>query len=159
MVDDLDRVLCDAPRSKVHGNNLRHRAVHVLVFNQKGEVFLQKRSWRKDRHPGLWDTSAAGHVLAGEEYDVAAQRALKEELGITGTLGQVAQLPASDRTGQEFIRLYETRCQGPLVLNRAEIETGRYFPPEIVTGWIAARPDVFTPGFIECWKVYAEDRR
>ena len=159
VVDDLDRVLYDAPRSKVHGNNSRHRAVHVLVFNQKGEVFLQKRSWRKDRHPGLWDTSAAGHVLAGEEYDVAAQRELKEELGITGTLGQVAQLPASDRTGQEFIRLYETRCQGPLVLNRAEIETGRYFPPEIVTGWIAARPDVFTPGFIECWKVYAENRR
>lgn len=159
VVDNSDRVLHDAPRSKVHGDNLRHRAVHILVFDEKGEVFLQKRSQRKDRHPGLWDTSAAGHVLAGEEYDAAAQRELKEELGITATLGKVAKLPASDRTGQEFICLYETRHPGPLVLNRAEIDTGRYFPPEIITGWIGARPDDFAPGFIECWKAFAENRR
>jgi 16S rRNA (adenine1518-N6/adenine1519-N6)-dimethyltransferase len=31
---------------------LMHRAVHVLVFNRRGEVFLQKRSMTKDTFPG-----------------------------------------------------------------------------------------------------------
>ena len=68
VVDQNDQVLYPAPRAKVHGDNLRHRAVHILIFNRADEVFLQKRSRWKDRHPLLWDSSAAGHLRAGEEY-------------------------------------------------------------------------------------------
>ena len=62
------------PRSVVHARGLRHRAVHVLVFNSAGELFLQKRSMTKDNDPGLWDSSCSGHVDAGETYDEAAVR-------------------------------------------------------------------------------------
>ena len=156
VVDDSDRVLGAAPRSKVHGDNLRHRAVHILVFNGNGEVFLQKRSRWKDRNPCVWDSSAAGHVMAGEGDDDAAHRELTEELGIEAPLERVTKLPASERTGQEFIWLYSARYNGQMSLNRQEIETGRYFQPVIVTGWIAARPGDFAPGFCECWKSYTE---
>ncbi|MEP6822650.1 MAG: 16S rRNA (adenine(1518)-N(6)/adenine(1519)-N(6))-dimethyltransferase RsmA, partial [Chthoniobacterales bacterium] len=93
VVDAADRVIGAAPRSTVHGNNLLHRAVHILLFNDAGEVFLQKRSLLKDRHPGVWDSSAAGHVDAGEEYDDAAERDLKEELGVQSRLERVLKLP------------------------------------------------------------------
>jgi len=156
VVDDFDRVLSFAPREKVHGNNLRHRAVHILVFDYNGDVFLQKRSRRKDRHPLLWDSSAAGHVLAGEDYAEAAQRELYEELGVRAELEEIAKLPASEATGQEFVRLYRARYDGEIVLNKREIETGRYFHPAVVSGWIAARPNDFAPGFSECWKRYLE---
>jgi len=156
VVDDSDHFLYSAPRVKVHGDNLRHRAVHILVFNKKGEIFLQKRSRWKDRHPSLWDSSAAGHVMAGEEYEQAAQRELHEELGIQGALERIVKLPASERTGQEFIWLYCARYDGEIFPNRSEIELGRYFQPVIVTGWIASRPDDFAPGFIECWKAYLD---
>ena len=156
VVDESDRVIGSAPRRKVHGDNLRHRSVHILLFGENGEVFLQKRSRLKDQNPGLWDSSAAGHVLVGEEYDQAAQRELAEELGITATLEPVAKLPATDRTGREFVWLYRTRYRGPISLNKQEIETGRHFPPAIVTGWIAARPGDFAPGFAECWNVYLD---
>ena len=99
-------VIGDATRAEVHGNNLRHRAVHILVFNHSSEIFLQKRSRWKDRHPGLWDSSAAGHVDAGEDYDEAADRELNEELGVKAALTRVTKLPASEQTGQEFIWLY-----------------------------------------------------
>jgi len=69
IVDKNDRILRYASRSEVHGNNLRHRAVHILIFNQAGDVYLQQRSRWKDRHPLKWDSSAAGHVAAGESYD------------------------------------------------------------------------------------------
>ena len=112
VVDENDRVVRDAPRSEVHGNNLRHRAVHIFIFNGRGEVFLQKRSRWKDRHPLLWDSSAAGHVDAGEEYDTAAIRELQEELGISAELKRIVKLPASDQTGQEFIWLYRATMKG-----------------------------------------------
>ncbi|HEY5743313.1 MAG TPA: 16S rRNA (adenine(1518)-N(6)/adenine(1519)-N(6))-dimethyltransferase RsmA, partial [Terrimicrobiaceae bacterium] len=50
VVDENDRVSGSETRQTVHVNNLRHRAVHVLIFNRKGELFLQKRSIWKDRH-------------------------------------------------------------------------------------------------------------
>jgi 16S rRNA (adenine1518-N6/adenine1519-N6)-dimethyltransferase len=138
---------------------LFHRAVHILLFNQAGELFLQKRSHLKDRHPDVWDSSAAGHVDAGEEYDAAADRELKEELGVEAVLERVAKLPASDRTGQEFIWLYRGTHDGPFLLARAEIECGAFFPPELVTAWLQARPGDFAPGFVECWKAFGARKR
>ncbi len=154
VVDEKDRVLRAAPRGEVHANNLLHRTVHILIFNPAGEVFLQWRARTKDRHPLRWDSSAAGHVDAGEDYAEAAARELEEELGIETELSEIARLPASDRTDQEFVRLYRGEYDGPVRLNRSEIEAGAYFPPSIVTGWIAARPGDFAPGFAECWKAF-----
>jgi 16S rRNA (adenine1518-N6/adenine1519-N6)-dimethyltransferase len=156
VVDEKDRLKGAAPRSKVHANNLLHRAVHVLIFNPPGEVFLQMRSRWKDRHPLAWDSSAAGHLNAGEEYDQSAARELREELGIDIPLEKVAKLPASERTGQEFICLYRGSYNGKLQLNPSEIEAGRFFPPTIVDRWIRARPSDFAPGFVECWKIWRE---
>ena len=66
VVDQMDRILRYAYRSEVHANNLRHRAVHVFIFDEAGRIYLQLRSRSKDRHPLRWDSSAAGHVAAGE---------------------------------------------------------------------------------------------
>lgn len=154
VVDEEDRVLGEAPRAEVHGNNLRHRAVHILVFNSLGELFLQKRSRWKDRHPRLWDSSAAGHVDAGEDYDAAARRELQEELGVTAELTRVAKIHATEKTGQEFIWLYRAQHNGPFELAKSEIEYGELFPTTVVSEWIEARPDDFAPGFLECWKAF-----
>ncbi|HJT45360.1 MAG TPA: NUDIX domain-containing protein, partial [Chthoniobacterales bacterium] len=143
-------------RSQVHANNLLHRAVHILIFNPSGEVFLQLRSRTKDRHPLKWDSSAAGHVNAGESYEKAADRELFEELGIRTPLQQVAKLAASDKTDQEFIRVYQGRYDSSMNLNSCEIESGNYFSPQLVDRWIKARPNEFAPGFVECWRVWRQ---
>ena len=155
VVDSADRVIGDAARATVHGDNLLHRAVHILLFNDAGELLLQKRSRLKDRHPGLWDSSAAGHVDAGEDYDEAADRELQEELGVSAPLQRVVKLPASERTGLEFIWLYRGRHNGPFKLARSEIELARFFPPGVVSAWLKARPDDFAPGFGECWHAFS----
>jgi len=154
VVDEQDRITGAFPRGQVHANNLLHRAVHILVFNPAGEVFLQMRSPSKDRHPLAWDSSAAGHVNAREDCDQTAERELREELGIEIPLEKVAKLPASERTGYEFIWLYRGTHEGAFQLNRSEIEAGRFFPPAIIDDWIKARPRDFAPGFVECWKIW-----
>lgn len=83
IVNEEGEVLGLAPRSEIHGNpSLWHRVVHVLVFNRKGELLLQKRSMDKDVAPGRWDTSVGGHVNPGESLVKAAARELMEELGV-----------------------------------------------------------------------------
>jgi 16S rRNA (adenine1518-N6/adenine1519-N6)-dimethyltransferase len=156
VVDKNDRILRDASRSEMHANNLRHRAVHILIFNPAGEVYLQQRSRWKDRHPLRWDSSAAGHVVAAESYDETARRELEEELGISIPLKKISKLPASECTDQEFVWLYRGEVAGNLSPNRTEIETGAFFSEAIIDGWVAARPEDFAPGFIECWKVYRQ---
>jgi 16S rRNA (adenine1518-N6/adenine1519-N6)-dimethyltransferase len=154
VVDKSDRILRYARRSEVHGNNLRHRAVHILIFDQAGEVYLQQRSRWKDRHPLRWDSSAAGHLATGESYEETARRELEEELGINVPLEKILELPASAHTEQEFVWLYRGKIRGNPIINRREIETGTFFPPAIIDGWVAARPENFAPGFVECWKAY-----
>jgi len=154
IVDEDDRICSYASRAEVHGNNLRHRAVHILIFNQAGDTYLQCRSRWKDRHPLKWDSSAAGHVTAGEDYDETARRELKEELGVEVPLERIFKLPASSRTDQEFICGYRGVVSADLVPNKCEIERGLFFAPAVIDGWTSGRPDDFAPGFLECWKAY-----
>jgi 16S rRNA (adenine1518-N6/adenine1519-N6)-dimethyltransferase len=157
IVDKNDRILRYASRPEAHGNNLRHRAVHILIFNPAGEVYLQQRSRWKDRHPLKWDSSAAGHVANGESYDQTARRELNEELGVTVALQKISKLPASEHTDQEFIWLYQGLASGNLVPAKSEIEQGVFLPSTIIDGWTSARPEDFAPGFVECWKTYRRE--
>ena len=159
VVDKKDRILGHASRSEVHGNNLLHRAVHILIFNEAGDVYLQQRSRWKDRHPLKWDSSAAGHVGAEENYDETAQRELKEELGVSVPLQKISKLPAAQRTDHEFIWIYRGLVSGNLVPNKCEIERGKFLSPAVVDGWTSARPEDFAPGFLECWKTYRRKMR
>ena len=82
IVNERDEVVGQNTRREVHARGLWHRAVHVLVFNARGEVFLQKRSIKKDIAAGKWDSSASGHLDSGEDYDACAVREVREEIGL-----------------------------------------------------------------------------
>src|SRR5690349_15098894 len=81
VVNERDEVIGQERRSVVPRPGLRHRSVHVRVFNDQGKHFLQRRSMTKDTCPGDWDSSASGHVGSGEDYAACAMRELGEELG------------------------------------------------------------------------------
>ena len=154
VVDEGDRVIKQATRHTVHSQRMRHRAVHVFVFDQRGDLFLQKRSRWKDKHPGQWDSSAAGHVNAGDTYADTAPREIREELGVDAEPVEIASLAACENTGWEFVRLFRAEHDGPFTLPPAEIESGAFFTPEQIARWIAARPQDFAPGFLECWRAF-----
>ena len=59
-----------------------HPVVHVCLFNERGEMLIQKRNPDKALEPDKWDLSAGGAGIAGEEIYEAAERELYEELGI-----------------------------------------------------------------------------
>jgi 16S rRNA (adenine1518-N6/adenine1519-N6)-dimethyltransferase len=151
VVDAQDRVIGYGSRDLVHVNNLRHRAIHVLIFNQRGEVFLQKRSIWKDTHPGKWDSSTAGHVDAGESYEEAVRRELREEIGIDECpIERIGKLPSSAATGWEFIEVFRGTHEGPFRLAPLELETGAFFPLDQIRSWLKRSPGDFSPVFAMC---------
>lgn len=153
VVDDRDEIIGQQSRSEVHRLGLKHRAVHVLVFNRRGELFLQKRSMTKDCFPGKWDSSASGHLDRGEDYDAGAIRELREELGL-----QLARPPkrlfkidACAETGQEFVWIYRCEADGPFTLHPEEIERGAWFTRQTVDEWLAEKPDAFAGAVPVIW--------
>ena len=155
VVNDCDEVIGRASRSEVHVRGLLHRAAHVLVFDTRGEVFLQKRSMSKDRQPGVWDSSASGHLDSGETYDVCAVREVREELGVTLARPpeHLFKLDACPETDQEFVWVYRARHEGTFTLPPEEIERGDWFTPVEVTRWLAERPHDFASAFRLIWKM------
>ena len=154
VVNDRDEVIGQETRREVHRRGLKHRAVHVLVFNAKGHVFLQKRSNKKDMFPGAWDSSASGHLAPSETYDEAVVREAFEEIGLklTETPQRLFKLNACKETGQEFVWVYRCTSEGPFKLDPAEVEHANWFKTDDVTRWINARPKDFAAAFIYLWK-------
>jgi len=154
VVNERDEVIGRQPRSEVHRLGLMHRAVHVLVFNTRRHVFLQKRSRTKDRQPGLWDSSASGHVESGEDYDACAVRELREEIGLqlNATPQRLFKLAASAETDQEHVWVYRCEAEGPFTLDPAEIERGGWFTPPEVTRWMTDKPEEFASALLLIWK-------
>jgi isopentenyl-diphosphate delta-isomerase len=151
--NERDEVIGQNTRAEVHRLDLMHRAVHVLVFNRRGEVFLQKRSMTKDTFPGAWDSSASGHLDSGEDYDACAVREVREELGIVMERPpeRLFKIAACAETGQEHVWVYRYDCEGPFCLHPEEIEGGEWFTAVQVDEALRTRRDQFASAFVMIW--------
>jgi len=155
VVDEHDRVTGRAPRGEVHARGLRHRAVHIFAVNAAGAVFLHQRSLTKDTFPGRWNSSCAGHVAAGDDYDPTVLRELEEELGWNPAPAappvRLFKVEAGPETGAEFVWVYRVAAEGPFRLNPDEIQRGAWFAPGEIDRWVAERPAEFATSFVFLW--------
>ncbi|MBI5640628.1 MAG: NUDIX domain-containing protein [Nitrospirae bacterium] len=147
VVDKEGRVTGLAPRSELHSNpSLIHRVVHVLVFNSKGEILLQKRSMNKDVAPGRWDTSVGGHINPGEEILAAAAREMREELGVSGqSLRYLYQYLYANHRETELVSSFTCVYDGAFSFNREEIEEVRFWPLKKIA--LNLSQDIFSSHF------------
>lgn len=133
VVDKDDNVLGYKPRSECHNREdlVLHREVHVLVFNSKGELLLQKRSMSKDTMPGWWTNSATGHVSKDETQDEAAQKELEEELKIIDEPKFITKI-VYEQPGinAAVIAVYKVEHEGPFDFDREEVDEVKFFDKE-----------------------------
>ena len=156
IVDENDCVIGQAPRSQCHGDpSLVHRVAHVLVFNARGELLLQKRSLSKDIQPGRWDTSVGGHLDPGEDYLTAAYREMAEELGVSGVA--LTYLYASrirNAIESENVATYLARYDGEIRFDPQEIDAVRFWSADDIEADLGR--DIFTPNFEEEWALFKD---
>ncbi|HPO91483.1 MAG TPA: NUDIX domain-containing protein [Victivallales bacterium] len=146
IVDENDNIIGKATRTECHGNpSLIHRTVHVVVFNSKGEILLQKRSQKKDIQPGKWDTAVGGHLMPGEDYETAAYRELAEELGVnyTGEFNFLFFSKIRNKIESENTKVFSILHDGPFSFNKEEIEEIRFWNNTELKASIGK--NIFTP--------------
>jgi len=127
--DTEGRIIGLAARSEVHCNpSLIHRVVHVLVFNRKGDLLLQRRSMNKDIEAGKWDTSVGGHVSPGEDIYDAAVREMREELGIVlSDLQFLYSYLFRNHHESELVSTFSCVYEGEVHFNAEEIDEVRFW--------------------------------
>lgn len=122
VVDTEDNVISQATRKVCNSDpNLIHRAIFVLVFNDRDQVLWQKRSPTKDVSPGEWVTSVSGHVNAGEDYEETAIRETREEIGIQVPLEFLGKFLYRYPNENEYSAVYRASSNGPFRHDRSEI--------------------------------------
>ncbi len=83
LVDEKNNPTGQADKYLVHsGDTPLHRGFSLFLFNQKGELLLQKRAASKKTWPNVWSNSVCGHPASGESTQDAAKRRAMYELGI-----------------------------------------------------------------------------
>ena len=147
VVDGEDRVIGRAPRAEVHARGLLHRAVHIFLFNTRGEFLLHLRSASKDEYPLTYTSSASGHLGVGEDYEEAAGRELEEELGMIAPLEWLVKLPASSETAHEHTVLYRAVSDAVPVPHPEEIADARFVAWSDVVELLRTNPEKFSPPF------------
>jgi isopentenyl-diphosphate delta-isomerase len=89
LVDDNDNEIGLMAKTEAHKKALLHRAISVFIFNSAGEWLLQRRAFNKYHSGGLWTNACCTHPLPNENNIDAANRRLKEEMGMHGSLKEL----------------------------------------------------------------------
>lgn len=148
VVDEDGNEISRALRSICHDGKsmLLHPVVHFHLYNEKGELFLQKRSMTKDLLPGKWDTSVGGHVSPGESIEEALRRETGEELGLKDFRFQFNKkyIWESSRERELVYSFSGTSAEIPSV-NQDEIDEGRFWNLKEIRANLGK--GIFTPNF------------
>ena len=112
-------------RREIHKRGLWHRAIVVAVINEKNEILLQQRSMNKDKNPGLWDISVAGHVSAGQDAISAAVTDFRYIFSY-----RVSQKFTDDYIENQFYDFFILRKNGlhleDLILQESEVQNAKF---------------------------------
>jgi isopentenyldiphosphate isomerase len=148
IVDEDGNTIGEAPRSVCHDgkSKLLHPVVHIHLFNSTGELYLQKRSLKKDIQPGKWDTSVGGHISPGESVQSALEREACEELGLSGLNPEyIGMYIWESPREKELVYSYSALSDELPEINVDEIEEGKYWTPDNIKSCLGKGN--FTPNF------------
>jgi len=149
------RVIGKAPRGVCHDGKsfLLHPVVHLHVFNHSGNLYLQKRSMKKDTQPGKWDTSVGGHIASGESVTEALVRESREELGLNGFKPQfLASYVWESPVEKELVNSFTAVTGQMPEIDHAEIDEGRFWSVQEIRSKLGK--GIFTPNFEHEFKMF-----
>ena len=166
LVDESDRELGHLSKALCHaGRGVLHRAFSLLIFNEQGELLLQRRAATKRLWPLFWSNSCCSHPRRNEPIEGAIHRRLHEELGIRCPLRYLFKFQYQAQYGSagaehELCSVYVGRYVGALKVNRHEIDSWRWASAEAVQDEMAgSKASHFTPWFKLEWDRIWSDHR
>ncbi len=159
ILDESGDVVGKTDRDGIHdGLRLLHGVVHLLVFNGRGQLLLQKRAITKQIEPGKWDTSVGGHIDSGETVEQALPRETQEELGIRDAPCELLYTYIVETDiEREFVTTFRCTWNGPVVFPADEIEEVAWFTLDEIESMRGT--GLLTPHFEQEWEYYLRWKR
>jgi isopentenyl-diphosphate delta-isomerase len=152
LVDEKDNPVGTGEKMDVHCKGILHRAFSILIYNSKLQILLQKRAGSKYHCPGLWTNTCCSHPKPGEKLVMAAERRLKEEMGIevpirrTG-LKFIYKVKVGELTEHEYDHILCGNFDGNPILNPEEADDWKWISPKDLRDDMMANPEKYTPWF------------
>lgn len=156
LVDQNDQEIGLMPKMEVHLSGALHRAFSVFIFNKKGELLLQQRAFDKYHSGGMWTNTCCSHPRAGEETLQAAQRRLREEMGLTCDLSHqfhfIYKAEVADGLYEhELDHVYFGKSEAPPVLEPAEVAASKYISMEQLAQELRHHPERYSAWLKICF--------
>lgn len=147
LVNEEGKTIGKATRKECHsGSKMLHPVVHLHIFNDNGDLYLQKRSMRKDIQPGKWDTAVGGHIDYGESVEEALRREVREELDVTDFSPiKITSYIFESAIEKELVNTFRTVYNGPFNPDPEELDGGRFWAIDEILESIGK--GIFTPNF------------
>ena len=152
LVNERDEEVGTLDKMEAHRKGLLHRAFSVFIFNNKGEMLLQKRAQDKYHSGGLWTNACCSHPLPGENILDAAKRRLNEELGFTLPLNKAFEFIyradfENGLTEHEFDHVFIGHYEGSIHPDPQEVSDYCYKDVGEIRKTLAIHPNEFTEWF------------
>jgi isopentenyl-diphosphate delta-isomerase len=152
-VDPQDHAVGRVRRGEALQVGANFRTVHVFVFHGQ-DLLLQQLGPSRARHPCRWGSSVAAYLFAGESYEQAARRRLREELGLEGNLTRLGKTRMDDERSLKFVELY-TLQDGPAEIREPHhVAALRYWTLDELDAAVLSNSAIFTPTFVSLYRFY-----
>ena len=161
LVNDKDEYVGVIEKMQAHREALLHRAFSVFIFNDDGEMLLQRRAEKKYHSGGLWTNTCCSHPRPQEQVTDAAARRLKEEMGFTCELKKLFDFTYRSElnnglTEFEFDHVLGGFYNGIISYNEDEVDDYKYVPLSAIQKSIANEPYIYTAWFVIAFPMVQE---
>ncbi|MBS1934381.1 MAG: isopentenyl-diphosphate Delta-isomerase [Bacteroidetes bacterium] len=156
LVNEKDEQLGIMEKMDAHRKALLHRAFSVFVFNDEGDMLLQRRAENKYHSGGLWTNACCSHPFPGEDVLTGAQRRLNEELGFTTGLKKIFDFIYKSGfdnglTEFEFDHVFVGVYNGLVFPNENEVSDYCFMGMEEIEASLKNHPEKFSAWFHIAW--------
>jgi isopentenyl-diphosphate delta-isomerase len=150
LVDETNEVLGYMGKLEAHKTGLLHRAISIIIFNDKGEMLIQQRALKKYHWAGIWSNTCCTHPRKNESFRAAAERRLFEELGFRTTLKEEFHFiykaldKESGLTEHEYDTVFTGTFNSSFEFNKDEIQAVEWIQPGALTKDIEQHPEKYS---------------
>ena len=159
LVDNNDNKIGLMPKLEAHEKGILHRAFSVFIFNNDGELMLQRRALTKYHSPGLWTNTCCSHQRDGETNIISGKRRLNEDMGFDTELFEKTSFIYKAKfdnglTEHEFDHVLVGSYNHSPIINSIEVDSWKWMSMENVKKDIKDHPDNYTAWFKIIFKKY-----
>ncbi len=149
LLDTDDNIIGFEDKLIVHQKGLLHRAFSIFIFNDKGEVLLQKRAATKYHSPSLWTNTCCSHLIENSDFEEYIHERLKDEMGFDCELEFKFSFHykikfSNGLTENEIDHVYFGKWNGTPIPNPKEVEDYKWIDWTLFKTDLTINPEKYT---------------